>query len=260
MKWIITLLLLTNTYAGADSFEDGKNVFMQKCTECHVGHIDRAKIKENFEQRDNKLYMLSSPSVNMLADAITDNFKQESQVKTYLTSMLMHPEQVSKILDPKMLKFFDEKTALLTNISNGEVAALSRYFMEYTKRRQAKPAPSTVMLNEKYNAVGILSEAQATNKRIIIEASANNCEWCQKMQKEVIDTDEVQKLIKEGYVMVDVNIDKHPLPFDLKNKFKQITPTFFILESDGMFVARYPGSLEKEDFIKLLREQMPKNR
>lgn len=260
MKWIIVLLLLTNTYAVADSFEDGKNVFMEKCSECHVGHIDRAKIKENFERRDNKLYMLGSPSVNMLADAITGNFKQESQAQTYLKNVLTQPKQVSKIFDPKLLKYFDEKTPLRTTISDREIASLARYFMTYEKRRRQVSPPSDRLLNDTQSAVSILAEAQANNKRIIIEASSNDCHWCEIMKKEVIDTPEVQALIQDGYVMADVNVDKHPLPFDLKNKFKQITPTFFILESDGTFVARYPGSMQKRDFVRVLQEQLPRNR
>jgi thioredoxin-related protein len=156
-----------------------------------------------------------------------------------------------------MLKFYDEKRPLQEKLSNAEISALAHYLLTYQKRRSYVAPPSTKLLNETYSAASILTKARNESKRIIIEAVSDNCEWCERMRREVIHTPEVQQLLQSGYVFADVNVDKHPLPYNLKKKFKQITPTFFILESDGTFVARYPGSWKREDFIKILKNNVP---
>lgn len=268
MKRIITGLFLLSTLAFSGSYETGKSLFAQKCSLCHVGYIAADKIKENFFEKKNTIYMLGSPTVNMLAYAIMrgpkhigdpkDPEMQQAEIEEYLKGALYHPNRANSICDPEIMKYYDEKTPFTEKLSDDQIAALARYFMEYRKHRLKKSPPSTQMLTKKYNAVNLLAEARAGNKRIIVEASSTHCPWCKKMKKEVLQSEEVQQILSKGYVFVDVNVDKIALPFDLKKKFKQITPTFFILESDGSFVARYPGSWEKADFINILKEYAPR--
>ncbi len=268
MRRIGIWLMLLSVLAGADLFEEGQKVFADKCSLCHVGHIDAEKIKENFFEKKNTIYMLGSPTVNMLAYAImrgpkrigdpSDPEMRQAEIEEYLKTTLYHPKRENSICDPEIMKYYDDKPPLKATLTEREISALARYFMEYKKRRRKTVPLRPEMLNEKYNAAGILSEAKAHQKRIIIEASSSHCPWCKKMHDEVLTDGEVQKMLQQGFVMVDVNIDKHALPFGLMEKFKQITPTFFILESDGSLVARYPGSWTKEDFMKILQEYMPR--
>jgi len=267
MKRIVFGIIAFGVMAFAGQFEDGRKVFESTCTDCHVGHIATDKIKDNFFKKKNSVYMLTSPSVNMIADAIMNGAKhigkssdpnRQTAIAKYLTKVLEHPKREESICDPEILKYYDEKKPLATRLSGTQIASLARYFMEYEKRRNQVPPPSSKMLTKKYNAVNLLAEAHASNKRIIVEASSTHCPWCKKMKEEVLQSEDVQQVLSEGYVFVDVNIDKIALPFGLKKKFKQITPTFFILESDGSFVARHPGSWGKEDFINILKEYAPK--
>jgi glutaredoxin len=202
--------------------------------------------------------MLNSPSVNMLANAITQKFKQPKAVERYLKQALYHPNRKNSICNPAMLKFYDEKTPLQEKLSDQEIATLASYFIAYQKHLTFVAPPSNELLNDTYSAASILTKARNENKRIIIEAISNNCEWCEKMKQDVLRAPRVQQVLQSGYVFADVNVDKHPLPYGLKKRFKQITPTFFILESDGTFIARHLGSLKKDEFIRILQEHAPR--
>ncbi len=260
-KWIISALVLVASVGFSDPYTAGKNIFAQKCSGCHVGYIAADKIKENFFVKHNTVYMLSSPTVNMLAYAITrsprhigdpaDPEMQQAEIEEYLTGALYHPKRENSICDPDIMKFYDEKTPFPETLSKKDIASLARFFMDYQKHHRKRTPPTTKMFNQQYSAVKIMKEAKAEHKRIIIEASSSHCPWCKKMKQEVMGTDAVQAILRAGYIFTEVNID-------LKKKFKQITPTFFILESDGTLIARFPGALSKKDFISVLNEYNPR--
>jgi len=267
-RFLIITVMIWGAWAYAGEFDAGKKIFDTQCTACHVGYVSRDKIQDNFFKKHNKVYMLSSPTVNMLADAIIkgprhignprDPKAQQQKIAAYLKRALYHPKRKMSICDPKILPFFDTKEPMTVKLSDADISALARFFMEYDQRQRGVTAPpGTEMLTARYNAARILEEAQKEGKRIIIEASSPDCTWCQKMKQEVLDSADVHAWITKGYVMVDINIDAHTLPFGLQKKFKQITPTFFILESDGRLLGRFPGSWDKSDFIKILKEYMP---
>jgi len=265
MKRIMIGMLLLGSMVYAGQFELGKKIFEQRCMDCHVGYIAPNKIKDNFFEKQNSVYMLTSPSVNMIADAITKGPKhigkigdagQQAQIAKYLKGMLYQPKRENSICDPAIMKYYDDKKPLSVRLNDAQIMSLVRYFMDYEKHRNPPVPLSTDMLTLKYNAVTILAEARARHKRILIEASSDHCTWCEKMKKEVFPSEEVQGLLKEGYVFVDINVDKHKLPYGLDKKFKQITPTFFLLESDGSIVDRHPGSYFKDDFVQMLKENM----
>jgi len=260
MKQMIVWMVLSGTLAFSGVFEDGKKLFAEKCSLCHVNYIAPEKLKENFALKNNSIYMLRSPSVNMLADAMTRHFKSIRKAENYLKKVLHDPQNTSSICDPKIAKYFEKKRPMDRAVSNQDITALTHYFMSYQKHRNPPVSPGADLVNDTDSAASLVSRAQAENKRILIEAVSSKCHWCEQMRKEVIQTPEVQRLIHDGYVMAEVNVDTYPLPFGLQKKFKQITPTFFIVESDGTYVARYPGSLNKKAFLRILRESFPSNR
>ncbi len=47
-------------------------------------------------------------------------------------------------------------------------------------------------------------------------------------------------------------MDRFELPFNLQKVYQKITPSFFILNSDGKLLKHYPGSWRKGDFIRIL--------
>ncbi len=96
-------------------------------------------------------------------------------------------------------------------------------------------------------------KAQAANKMILIEATSSYCGYCVKMKKNVLQDKEVQDFINKKYIFQEVYVDANKLPFDLDKEFGGMTPTFFILESNGKLVKQIPGSWGKEDFLDFIK-------
>ena len=192
MKRIMIGMLLLGSMVYAGQFELGKKIFEQRCMDCNVGYIAPDKIKDNFFEKQNSVYMLTSPSVNMIADAITKGPKhigkpgdagRQTQIAKYLKAMLYHPKRENSICDPAIMKYYDDKKPLSVRLNDAQIMSLARYFMDYETHRNPPVPLSTEMLTPTYNAVTILAEARARHKRILIEASSEHCTWCEKMKK-----------------------------------------------------------------------------
>jgi thioredoxin-related protein len=76
------------------------------------------------------------------------------------------------------------------------------------------------------------------------------------MEKEVLGLTQIQEALNEDYIFVKVDVDFVKLPFDLKKRFKGMTPTFFILTSAGEVLNIYPGAWVKNDFLEILKENL----
>jgi thioredoxin-related protein len=113
-----------------------------------------------------------------------------------------------------------------------------------------------ILSNIYANTDKILEQAKKENKLIMIEATSNNCYYCKKMDKEVLNLSNVKKEINKNYIFVKVNINKEKLPFDLQKKFKRFTPTFFVLNQNAKLIQTYPGSWSESDFLMILKENI----
>ena len=67
---------------------------------------------------------------------------------------------------------------------------------------------------------------------------------------------EIKNKIDENYVYMKVDVDETKLPFELRNVYKNITPSFFILSKEGNYIKQYPGSWTKTDFLEILKENI----
>ncbi len=278
MKKTFVLLIMVGTFVFSGQFEDGKKIFWDKCAVCHTGHIDADKIKKNFFEQNNSVLMLGAPTVNMLAYAIMrgpkhigdpgDPDMQQIEIEEYLQNILYHPKRENSICDPQIMKFYDIKTPLKEKLSKDEISALAKFFMEYKKRRKKKQKkkdgitlPSIKIENPGVlDAQQILDRAKKEKKNIIIEASTPTCFYCQKMKREVINTEDVQNLLGKGFIFADINVESTRLPFGLDKHYKNVTPSFFVLNSDGKLLSSYPGSLRKNDFVDILKHFAPKDK
>ncbi len=266
-KWVLVALMLSASLWGGNLYQDGKRLFKEKCSSCHAGYIPADTIKANFFEKNNTLLHLKAPSVNMLAYAImrgpkkvgdpSDPDMRPDEIEEYLKGYLEHPVRSQSICDPEIMRYYETKKPV-HGLKDTDYAALARFFMAYKQHRQAAHPSGVKRLNRPEDLSRIQAEARATGKRIIIEASSPTCHFCKRMKREVIETPDVQKALARGYVLVDVDISRHALPFGLDKVYRHITPSFFIVESNGTLVAHYPGSWKKHDFLTLLREYRPR--
>ncbi|MGA1932570.1 thioredoxin fold domain-containing protein [Arcobacter sp. YIC-464] len=262
MRILLAFLFIINIL-NADYIK-GKEIFDTKCASCHKGYISFSKLKENYFQRNNELLNLEVPTVNMLAWAIMESSRKIGdpndpemrviEIEEYLKEYLSNPDINNSICDVHVRKYYKKKEPM--SISDEEATNLAFYFMEYKKNR-LKNTPSAVkILDKKYDEKELIKEAQEQGKHFIVYATSQSCYFCKKMKREVLDLDEIQEKINEDYIFIEVDVDFVKLPFDLKKKFKGMTPTFFILTQDGKLLNIYPGAWVKKDFIEILKENL----
>ena len=268
MKRIIFTLLATVLTAQASSFVHGKKLFAEKCSSCHADFIPADTLKENFFEKNNTLLHLKAPTVNMLAYAIMDSPKhigdpsdpemRSDEIVAYLEDTLTHPHPENTICDPNFMKFYDVKKPISPPLTEDEYETLSAFFMQYKAERKKHNPRATKRLTSTYDITKVLQEAKQTHKHVLLEAMSPTCHFCKKMEREVIETEAVQKVLGGGYIMIQINVDAQKFPLGLGKVYKHVTPSFFILDANGSLAGHYPGSWNKQDFLSILKHYTPK--
>ena len=256
---LFCLFLFVNLNA---DYKDGEVIFKNKCSSCHGNFIAINTLKENFFEKNNKLLNLKASIVNMLAYAIMDSPKKigdpndsdmrQTEIESYLKSYLEKPDKFNSICDEHILRFYDTKKAVL-GLSNEDYTNLATFFMEY-KNNLAKTQGNKVLLSN--DETLILEKAQKQNKKIIVYATSKSCYFCKKMDRDVLNLMEIKNKIDENYVYMKIDVDETKLPFELRNVYKNITPSFFIVSKEGNYIKQYPGSWTKSDFLEILKENI----
>ncbi|MFK2822653.1 thioredoxin fold domain-containing protein [Arcobacter sp. YIC-80] len=262
MRILLIFLFMINIL-NAD-YNKGKEIFDNKCASCHKGYISFSKLKENYFQRNNKLLKLEIPTVNMLAWAIMESSRKIGdpndpemrviEIEEYLKEYLGNPDLNNSICDSHVLKYYKKKEPM--KITEEEASNLAYYFMDYKKNRLKNSSSKVKVLDKKYNEKELLNQAQKEGKHFLVYATSQSCYFCKKMKKDVLDLEEIQEKINDDYIFLEVDVDFVSLPFNLKKKFKGMTPTFFVLTQDGVLLNIYPGAWVKKDFIEILKENL----
>lgn len=261
-KKVLFFMLLLLTINLNASYEEGKKIFENKCASCHGDYISIQNLKINFFEKNNEMYKLTVPTVNMLAYAIMDSSKkigdaedpemQQMEIEEYLKGYLEDPDITQTICDDQIVKYYEKKKPII--ISEDEAVSLAQFFMKYKEMRQKEHPEVIKVLKGDYDESKILSQAKKDNKKLIIYATSNTCYYCKKMKSEVLDLADIQKRINKDFMFLEVNVDYVKLPFELKKHFKGITPTFFFIDSNKNLLNSYPGAWVKADFITILKE------
>ncbi len=257
----LTLFFILNLFA---DFKEGEIVFKSKCSSCHIDYISMNTIKENFFEKNNKLLNLKAPTANMIAYAIMESPKkigdssdvemQEIEIENYLKSYLENPDRFNSICDEHILPFYETKLSMKGLLSDDDYKNLAIYFMEYSNN--SNQIDKRVLKSSFVDEKKILEKAKLENKKIIVYATSKSCFFCKRMDRDVLNLDEVKKEMDKNYVFVKNDMDESSLPFDLQKVYKKITPTFFILSKDGTFIKQYPGAWVKDDFLEILKENV----
>lgn len=264
LKNAIALLSLIFIIPLNANFQDGQKIFKNKCSSCHGDYISIKMLKENFFVRKNRLLNLEAPPVNMIVyDLIRGSKKlgsdddlemRQIEIEEFLISYLQNPDRLNSLTDETILPFLKDKTPM--SIDEYEAASLAQYFMGYREDRLKRAPKKKRILKTNYSEEDILSEAKILNKKILVYTTSKTCHYCKKMEKEVLSLNEIKKLTNENYIFLEVDVDNIKLPFNLDKKFKDFTPTFFFVNSDAKLLNMYPGSWKKDDYIKILKENI----
>jgi thiol:disulfide interchange protein len=98
-----------------------------------------------------------------------------------------------------------------------------------------------------------LPEAQAEAKRrkalIVVDAYADWCHWCKKMDEDTFTSAEVQQRMKQ-FVPLRLNTDANP---SVAQRYGiQGLPTTLVLDANGNVKASQPGYLQPREYLQLL--------
>ncbi len=260
---ILLIFYIFSMMAYAD-FKEGEKLFENKCSSCHEGYISINNLKKNFFEKENKLYKLKAPTNNMLVYAITQSAKhigdpedpemQQIEIEEYLKSYLEEPERINSICDEHVLSYYEKKKSMI--ITDEEAVNLSIFFMEFNKNRLIANPIKKRVLEKNYDEDKLLDDAKKENKYLMVYATSETCYFCKKMKKNVLNLDEVQDKLNKNYIFVEVDVDNISLPFSLDEKFKGMTPTFFIVNKNRKLLNTYPGSWSKNDFYEIMKENL----
>jgi thioredoxin-related protein len=264
-KGILLILAIFNSNLNANaSYEKGLEIFFKKCSSCHSKYIDMKDLKINFFEKKNKLFNLTSPTVNMLAYAMIDSPKhlgskddpemQQIEIEEFLKNYLEKPDLSNSICEDSIIKYYDKKLSVDYKLNDEDISNLAIYFMNYKKERLKKKPKKIRLLTNNFNEEDLLKEARESKKKIFVYATSKTCHFCKKMDKEVLSLNDVVREIEKDFIFLKVDIEDVSLPFNLSKGYRGMTPTFFALDNEGKLKNKYPGSWNKKDFLTILEE------
>jgi thioredoxin-related protein len=97
--------------------------------------------------------------------------------------------------------------------------------------------------------------AQKERKIIMMTVVANNCPFCEKMEKEVVSESSVAEVLEDDFVLVKVNEDEEAVPFGMS---RMMTPTYIFIDKTENILFMVPGSYTKDEFLEFLQQAKDK--
>ncbi len=94
--------------------------------------------------------------------------------------------------------------------------------------------------------------ANETGKPIFVYFWAIWCKFCEKLHTEVYPDPEVQRYLREDFVLVAVDLDENKK--DAQRFGVQFPPHLLFLSSDGEIITRIPGFVSKDVLLSVLRD------
>ena len=178
---------------------------------------------------------------------------QEIEINGYLKSYLENPDRFNSICDDSALGHYENKSSMKGELSDDDYINLTTYFMEFKNNIKEE----NVYKEAKYSKEeeqNILTKAKNENKKIIVYTTSSSCYFCKKMDKAVFTDNEIKTLLDKNYILIEIDMDRSSLPFDLQKEYKRVTPSFFFVNNNKKLLTQYPGAWKKNDFIDILKE------
>ncbi len=95
--------------------------------------------------------------------------------------------------------------------------------------------------------------ARREKKLVIVDAFANWCGWCKKLDKDVLDTPAFIEATKKDYVLLRLNTEDGKEGTAYAQQFQiGSLPTTLVLDSDETVIGRISGYVKMEEFLNYL--------
>ena len=94
-----------------------------------------------------------------------------------------------------------------------------------------------------------LAEAKARKTLVLVDAYADWCGWCKKLDAETLSDAGVQARLRE-FTLLKLDTDKHP---DVATRYSiSGLPTTLVLDAGGKVILSQPGFMMPKEYLQLL--------
>jgi len=94
--------------------------------------------------------------------------------------------------------------------------------------------------------------AKKLHRPVFVLVYSNRCGWCERYEKEVLETSTIRQQLERDFIPVAVNIDKQrPLAKQLK---ANLVPTTLVLAPDGSKLIRFHGLAPTKEISETLEQ------
>ncbi|RXJ67347.1 hypothetical protein CRV08_10490 [Halarcobacter ebronensis] len=97
-----------------------------------------------------------------------------------------------------------------------------------------------------------LNKAKKENKNVMMVVSQQSCPWCRKMEKQTLQKEPIDKLIKKSFIPLLVDKDSNSFP--KKFEAKLFPTTIFIDTRKETEITKVLGYKDKNEFKAILEE------
>ncbi len=94
--------------------------------------------------------------------------------------------------------------------------------------------------------------AKEQNKPMLVYFWTVWCPYCEKMQTEVFPQEEINKILREDFVLIAVDMDVNKE--DTRRFNVQYPPQELFLTPEGKIVTRIPGYISAEEFLPVVKQ------
>lgn len=252
MKQVITMILFWSIGAFA---VEGKEVYDKKCASCHELFIPVSKLEKNFMQMNNKLLHLKAPTINQvvfrlksrIGDPKGDEDMHRMEIESFLADYFESPDKQKSVCLEQVIKHFDTMPKM--ELDDEEFVAIVSFLYEY----DPKSFQEEEIRYQRFNDA--LKASKDTGKMMMIFYTAAHCNYCKKMERQVMSDSDVVAVVNSGFIPVKVDTDYEKSPIDFT---PSMSPTFIFLDEAQKIVYKVPGSWPKEDFLEILKEAKEK--
>jgi len=136
-------------------------------------------------------------------------------------------------------------TALLSCSDEGDPGKTSAE----SEKGDDKPMTEVKALTWLHTLDEALAEAKKSHSMIVVDAYADWCGWCKKLDKDTLSNPKVREKLQD-FVLLKLDTDAHPE--DSRRFGVEGLPTTLILDENGKVIASQAGYMPPDEYIKFL--------
>ena len=106
-------------------------------------------------------------------------------------------------------------------------------------------------INNTTDLSSAINQARSENKSVMIFFDQENCYYCDEFKDNVLSNGDVISELNRNYVLVVIDVNKHP---EIASKFKVFgTPTVVFLDSNQKEIERIDGYVGVNEFLNVVK-------